>query len=102
MTNKKNWQQRQQEAKELKMFKKINRLSLSAGVNKFGTTRQQVATKMLPVLPAKTRAVATIGGLETRVNTGLHRVVANVVAVATCKATSLNSLFTNTAEAYPS
>ena len=102
MTTKKNWQQRQQEAKELKIFKKINRLSLSAGVNKFGTKRQQVATKMLPVLPAKTRALATSGGFETPVNTGLHHVVANVAAVATCKATSLNSLFTTTAEAYQS
>jgi hypothetical protein len=93
MTSKKNWQQRQQKAKELKMNTKNNHLAISVAVNKFGTERQQVATKMLPVLPVKTSALATSRSLETSANTGLYHRVANVAAVATCKATSLNSFF---------
>lgn len=94
MTSKKNWQQRQQEADLRKMNSKNNHLNELPPVNKFGTARQQLATKMLPVLPAKTSALSTTRQLETRAITGLSENVANVAAVATCKATSLNSLFT--------
>lgn len=102
MTSKKNWQQRQQEAKKRKMIIKNNQLSSCDGGNKFGTERQQVATKMLPVLPAKTSLLSTKCTLVTRAITGFAENVADVAAVATCKATSLNSLFKLTAEAYQS
>lgn len=93
MTTKKNWQQRQQEVFKRKMTIKNNYLTESCGVNKFGTQRQQLATKMLPVLPAKTSPLATNQRLETRVITGLAGNVANVAAVATCKATSQKTVF---------
>lgn len=99
MTSKKNWQQRQQEIENKKMFIKTNHIVLFPSVNKFGTCWQQVATKMLPVLPAKTSALSTNQCIKTRANTGFYRNVAKVAAVATCKATSLHSLFKTTPEA---
>lgn len=88
MTTKKNRQHRQQDRKLLKMVNKNKRLAASVGVNKTGTKRQQVSTKMLTVLTAKTSALSTKLKAKSRAVIGFEANVDEIDDVDSYNATS--------------
>lgn len=75
------------------MKRKNNGLHADLTGNKTATDRQQVATKMLPMLPTKIGVSATSCSCTTRVITGFDRGVADVAVVASWNGTSLKPFF---------